>query len=150
MASSHNEAGAGHPHSLHGPAYGDAVSDGRREQRAAGDPLPSSENEESIVRDPMGYIAELAGYSDSERWWEVLSSNQTTTRTFSLPLSSSIPPSAMSWAGRSPSTTGCGSLYAKTLRKGFGRWLPESRHLRSLACPALHHLPRFKPNDNAC
>ena len=29
-------------------------------------PLPSSENEGPIVRDPMGYIAELAGYSDSE------------------------------------------------------------------------------------
>lgn len=33
-------------------------------------PLPSSENEEPIVRDPMGYIAEIAGFSDSERWWE--------------------------------------------------------------------------------
>lgn len=33
-------------------------------------PLPSSENEAPVIRDPMGYIAELAGYTDSERWWE--------------------------------------------------------------------------------
>lgn len=33
-------------------------------------PLPSSESEAPLIRDPMGYIAELAGYTDSERWWE--------------------------------------------------------------------------------
>jgi hypothetical protein len=27
--------------------------------------------EEPAIRDPLGYIAKIAGYSDSERWWEV-------------------------------------------------------------------------------
>ncbi|HKK78577.1 MAG TPA: DUF5682 family protein [Phaeodactylibacter sp.] len=32
--------------------------------------LPSAEQEPPAMRDPMGYIAKLAGYTDSERWWE--------------------------------------------------------------------------------
>lgn len=32
--------------------------------------LPTAEHEPPAVRDPMGYMASLAGYSDSERWWE--------------------------------------------------------------------------------
>jgi hypothetical protein len=32
--------------------------------------LPTAEQESPLVRDPLGYIAELAGYTDSERWWE--------------------------------------------------------------------------------
>jgi hypothetical protein len=32
--------------------------------------LPSAEQEAPLLRDPLGYLAELAGYTDSERWWE--------------------------------------------------------------------------------
>lgn len=27
---------------------------------------------EDVIRDPLGYLANLAGYSDSERWWEAM------------------------------------------------------------------------------
>jgi len=35
-------------------------------------PLPHSldEKERQLRRDPLGYLASLAGYSDRERWWE--------------------------------------------------------------------------------
>jgi len=32
--------------------------------------LPSAVQEPPAIRDPMGYMASLAGYEDSERWWE--------------------------------------------------------------------------------
>jgi hypothetical protein len=31
-----------------------------------------SETMQAIVKDPLGYMAHLAGYEDSERWWEVM------------------------------------------------------------------------------
>ena len=34
--------------------------------------LPKLERQKrQIIRDPIGYMAQLAGYTDSERWWEV-------------------------------------------------------------------------------
>ncbi len=39
--------------------------------------LPSStEEEQFIVKDPLAYLAQLSGYQDSERWWEVLFESQ--------------------------------------------------------------------------
>jgi hypothetical protein len=32
--------------------------------------LPTADMEPPAIRDPMGYMAKLAGYEDSERWWE--------------------------------------------------------------------------------
>ena len=32
--------------------------------------LPAADQEPPTVHDPMGYIANLAGFADSERWWE--------------------------------------------------------------------------------
>ena len=32
--------------------------------------LPAADQEPPTVHDPMGYIASLAGFADSERWWE--------------------------------------------------------------------------------
>ncbi|MCH2043351.1 MAG: DUF5682 family protein, partial [Saprospiraceae bacterium] len=29
------------------------------------------EEQDEIIRDPLGYMARLAGYEDSERWWEI-------------------------------------------------------------------------------
>ncbi len=31
----------------------------------------SSSEDDKLQKDPLGYMAEIAGYSDSERWWEV-------------------------------------------------------------------------------
>lgn len=30
------------------------------------------EDSQQLMRDPLGYLAQLAGYTDSERWWEVM------------------------------------------------------------------------------
>ena len=32
--------------------------------------LGTDENTKALLRDPLGYMARLAGYEDSERWWE--------------------------------------------------------------------------------
>lgn len=34
--------------------------------------IKSDKQLEDIVQDPLGYMASLAGYTDSERWWEVM------------------------------------------------------------------------------
>lgn len=34
-------------------------------------PLPDSKKEILLHKDPLAYIAQLAGYNDSERWWEI-------------------------------------------------------------------------------
>ncbi len=42
-------------------------------QNAAGEELPFGKSDpeaEAIRRDPLGYAARLAGYTDGERWWE--------------------------------------------------------------------------------
>ena len=35
-----------------------------------------TEEKQAIVADPLGYLARLAGYEDSERWWEVMFEQQ--------------------------------------------------------------------------
>lgn len=35
------------------------------------EPIPQTADDRKLQKDPLGYMAELAGYTDSERWWEV-------------------------------------------------------------------------------
>ena len=35
------------------------------------EPTPQTADDRKLQKDPLGYMAELAGYTDSERWWEV-------------------------------------------------------------------------------
>ncbi|MEM1320192.1 MAG: DUF5682 family protein [Bacteroidota bacterium] len=47
--------------------------------------LPQAEQQKrQIIRDPIGYMARLAGYTDSERWWEVYFEQREGTEVFPL------------------------------------------------------------------
>ena len=41
------------------------------QQQLAFAKTPPSEIDREVVKDPLGYMAQLAGYTDRERWWEV-------------------------------------------------------------------------------
>ncbi len=43
----------------------------RNDQQMAIEQPKRSTKDEEVVRDPLGYMARLAGYEDSERWWEI-------------------------------------------------------------------------------
>ncbi len=38
---------------------------------ATKEPTETAEEHQDLLHDPLGYIAKIAGYADSERWWEV-------------------------------------------------------------------------------
>ncbi|MCB9263861.1 MAG: hypothetical protein H6558_02430 [Lewinellaceae bacterium] len=115
-------------------------------------PLPSSENEGPIVRDPMGYIAEIAGYSDSERWWEA---------TFEQPDNESdifksiveLNTALRDEPGRRE--TRHNRVREAYMRKALRKALADGYKKVAVVCgawhaPALHNLARFKPKeDNA-
>ncbi|MCB0545970.1 MAG: hypothetical protein KDD19_00180 [Phaeodactylibacter sp.] len=113
-------------------------------------PLPSSENEGPIVRDPMGYIAELAGYSDSERWWEATfeqPNNDEDIFTSIIELNTAL----RDELGRQePLHNRMREAY---MRKTLRKVLADGYRKVAVICgawhaPALHHLPRFKPKDD--
>ena len=113
-------------------------------------PLPSSENEGPIVRDPMGYIAEIAGYSDSERWWEATfeqPDNQEDIFASILELNTAL----RSELGRQE--TRHNQVREAYMRKTLRKALSDGYKNVAVVCgawhaPALHHLPRFKPKDD--
>jgi len=43
----------------------------KEQQQLAFAKTPPSEIDREVVKDPLGYMAQLAGYTDRERWWEV-------------------------------------------------------------------------------
>lgn len=51
-----------------------ALSNAEKEQKQLGleTKIKLTKEEENFRRDPMKYLAQLAGYSDSERWWETM------------------------------------------------------------------------------
>ena len=115
-------------------------------------PLPSSENEGPIIRDPMGYIAELAGYSDSERWWEATfeqPDNESDIFASIIDLNTALRDELGRQESRHNRTRE--AYMRKTLREALSKGYKRV----AVVCgawhaPALHHLARFTPKkDNA-
>ncbi len=113
-------------------------------------PLPSSGDEEPIVRDPMGYIAELAGYSDSERWWEA---------TFEQPdneadiFASIIELNAALRDELARREAPLNQIREAYMRKSLRKALADGHKKVAVVCgawhaPALARLMRFKPKDD--
>ncbi|MCO6477493.1 MAG: hypothetical protein J5I94_12760 [Phaeodactylibacter sp.] len=113
-------------------------------------PLPSSEQEGPIVRDPMGYIAEIAGYTDSERWWEATFEQPDNEGDIFLSIIE-LNTALRDELGRQETRHNRAreAYMRKTLRKA----LADGYKKVAVVCgawhaPALHLLTRFKPKDD--
>lgn len=107
--------------------------------------------EDAYEKDPLGYIAQLAGFSDSERWWETTFEQQTDSILVFETIIELM--TALREALKRPETpeTLLREAYMRTIirentKKGFkniavvcGAW----------HAPVLHNLSNFKPTDDA-
>lgn len=114
--------------------------------------LPEEEQGQASMRDPMGYMASLAGYTDSERWWEA---------TFEQPAHEqdvfeaiiSLNSALRDELKREEQPMN--RLREAYMRKQVRQALKEGFKRIAIVCgawhsPALHYMDRFKPAaDNA-
>ncbi|MCG8330500.1 MAG: DUF5682 family protein [Chitinophagales bacterium] len=110
------------------------------------------EREAPIVRDPMGYIARLAGYTDSERWWEAtFEQTENEANVFEAILQLNEALRAELNRHETPLTRLREAYMRKILRKA----IKDGYEKIAVVCgawhaPVLHHLNRFtQKNDNA-
>lgn len=112
--------------------------------------LPDATREAPEVRDPMGYMARLAGYKDSERWWEA---------TFEQPEHDmdifetiiSLNTALRDELGRKERPLN--RLREAYMRKQLRKAIKDGFKNIAVVCgawhtPALHHLDRFKQKDD--
>jgi hypothetical protein len=112
--------------------------------------LPDAVREAPEVRDPMGYMARLAGYRDSERWWEA---------TFEQPEHDidifatiiSLNTALRDELGRSERPLN--RLREAYMRKQLRKAIKDGFKNIAVVCgawhtPALHYLDRFKQKDD--
>ncbi|MCB0569267.1 MAG: hypothetical protein KDC66_05875 [Phaeodactylibacter sp.] len=115
-------------------------------------PLPDSEQEPPLIRDPMGYIAELAGYTDSERWWEA-TFEQTDNEADIFQAIISLNVALREEPGRQEPPLN--RLREAHMRKALRKALKDGFKKLAVVCgawhaPALHYLDRYPPaSDNA-
>lgn len=113
-------------------------------------PLPSAENEAPLVRDPMGYIAGLAGFSDSERWWEA-TFEQPDNPSDIFPAIIELNLALREEAGRQE--TPLNQLREAFMRKRLRKALADGYKKVAVVCgawhaPALERLARFSPKGD--
>jgi hypothetical protein len=112
--------------------------------------LPDAAREAPEVRDPMGYMARLAGYGDSERWWEA---------TFEQPAHDidvfetiiSLNTALRDELGRIERPMN--RLREAYMRKQLRKAIKDGFKNIAVVCgawhtPALHYLDRFKQKDD--
>ena len=112
--------------------------------------LPDATQEAPEVRDPMGYMAHLAGYRDSERWWEA---------TFEQPEHDiaifetivSLNTAMRDELGRAERPIN--RLREAFMRKQLRKAVKDGFKNIAVVCgawhtPALHYLDRFKQKDD--
>lgn len=112
--------------------------------------LPDAAREAPQVRDPMGYMARLAGYEDSERWWEA---------TFEQPAHDidifdtiiSLNTALRDELGRAERPLN--RLREAYMRKQLRKAIKDGFQNIAVVCgawhtPALHYLKRFKQKDD--
>lgn len=112
--------------------------------------LPDAAREAPEVRDPMGYMARLAGYRDSERWWEA---------TFEQPAHDidvfetiiSLNTALRDELGRVERPMN--RLREAYMRKQLRKAIKDGFKNIAVVCgawhtPALHYLDRFKQKDD--
>jgi hypothetical protein len=110
------------------------------------------EEDAPVIKDPMGYIARLAGYSDSERWWEA-TFEQTDNDEAIFESIIQLNTALREELGRqeSPLTQMREAFMRKSMRKA----IKEGAKKIAVVCgawhaPALHYLDRYKvSHDNA-
>jgi len=113
---------------------------------------PANTEEGPIIKDPMGYIARMAGYSDSERWWEA-TFEQTDNDEQIFEAIISLNTALRDELGRreTPLTQMREAYMRKVLRKA----IKDKAGRIAIICgawhaPALHYLDRYtQKKDNA-
>ncbi len=114
-----------------------------------GEEKEKNADEKMLRRDPMGYMAKLAGYSDSERWWEVMfESGDNETDIFQSILE--MVTVLREEAEVSPRTLLREAYMRQTIRKAT----KEGFENMAIVCgawhtPALHDLKQFKASQDA-
>ncbi|MEM8907632.1 MAG: DUF5682 family protein, partial [Bacteroidota bacterium] len=104
-----------------------------------------SPEQRTLLADPLGYLARLAGYEDSERWWEVTFEEQAADgRIFPalIELMGTLRAEVKDWMPRRE------KLREAFMRKSIRTALKKGRECIAVVCgawhaPALHHLSDY-------
>ncbi|NJL76082.1 MAG: hypothetical protein HC892_14735 [Saprospiraceae bacterium] len=104
----------------------------------------------NIAKDPLGYIAALAGYEDGERWWEVTFEQQASGKQFEAVLELMTELRATLTQFETQETL----LREAYMRKTAHQALKEGFQRIAIVCgawhsPIFHHFDRYQPKKDA-
>ncbi len=113
-------------------------------------PDTNNPNNDEISRDPLGFIAKLAGYEDSERWWELMFEQQTDD----LAVFEAIKLLMQNLRADKPQPTAPIEILREAfMRQELRRAIKEGYKKIAVVCGAWHipalDLDKYKPKDDA-